>query len=93
MCNQTGCSPEMCSPDACEPVDHGRGHFLHQGYWRAKFHAWKQPPKPPEMTPPVARFHPVPARPAFEIPPTDYGPVLEPIPIPVPGPNSAPLSR
>ncbi|WP_425616473.1 hypothetical protein NA78x_000119 [Anatilimnocola sp. NA78] len=42
---------------------------------------WKQPPRPAAITPPVARFHPVPARPVFEIPPA---PAYAPLPVDAP---------
>ncbi|WP_261365044.1 hypothetical protein [Anatilimnocola floriformis] len=35
------------------------------------FHSLFQPPRAVEITPPQPRFHPVPARPVFEIPPAD----------------------
>gem|GEM_PF-6147906 len=75
-CCQRGCQLG-CAP-ACGPALHHGPMHCHGGYPRDrlcahwnKVHSWFQPPRPAEITPPLPRFHPVPARPVFEYPEGD----------------------
>jgi len=83
------CSTGDCASGHCHGGVKGRIHGALHHHWNY----WKQPPRAAEITPPVARFHSVPARPVFEIPPAPaYGPTpadaphYAPVPQPMPGP-------
>ncbi|WP_145086791.1 hypothetical protein [Anatilimnocola aggregata] len=80
MCQPGVCQPAVCPPESCgQGCQHagcrgGVGCRLH-GALHHHWNYWKQPPRPAPITPPVPHFHPVPARPVFEIPPADYSAV------------------
>jgi hypothetical protein len=70
-CCHPCCAPAQLPPQCSNCGAPGCDRFPAQrlAHWQGKVKSWFHPPRPADVTPPVARFHPVPTRPVFEIPP------------------------